>query len=118
MTRTFGIQQRWIEEEDTGMRAYRKWRPNEPYIETIKDLNKTDSPLAKSNPKRDKTQINTTGDEKVSVATDPYEIQRIQRERFENYIKKKKPRKSRRNGSIPRYIQPTKIKSRRGKELK
>lgn len=79
MTRTFGIQQRWIEEEDTGMRAYRKWRPNEPYIETIKDLNKTDSPLAKSNTKREKTQINTTGYEKVSIATDPYEIENPKR---------------------------------------
>lgn len=81
----------------TAMRAYRKWSPEEQYIETIKQRLKTDTHPSPTNQKKQKTQINKIGDGKVPVTTDSYEMQRISRKYFEIlYLNKK--RKSRRNG--------------------
>ena len=71
-------------------------------------INKIDKLLARLiKRKRESTHINRIRNEKGKIMTDPTEIQRIIREYYEN-LYANKLEKPRRNGQLPRKIQPSK----------
>ena len=81
----------------------------------FKKINKIDKPLAKLiKRKRESTQINRIRNENRKIMRDPTETQRIIREYYENLY----AGKPRRNGELPRKIQPSKTDPERNRKSK